>query len=257
MKSFFIKIIYPEKIIGKYFKKLNKQEKALLIYIILGGIFISCLIACNLIFLKFFSIKVELFNITFTQSVGLIAYPITFLITDLVSEIYGQKKAQYLVLSGIISSIIVFGLIYIANNLPAADFSNTMNQKVDDQTFNLVFGQFGVAMAASLFTYLVCQLIDIKIFHFLKKKTKGNYLWLRNNLSTISSQLIDTFLILFLLMILSPSEGLENINDVWKLFKNGFLFKVLIAAIDTVPLYIIVTKMRSYFNLKIGEEIKL
>ena len=52
-------------------------------------------------------------------------------------------------------------------------------------------------------------------------------------------------------------EGLENINDVWKLFKNGFLFKVLIAAIDTVPLYIIVTKMRSYFKLKIGEEIKL
>ena len=52
-------------------------------------------------------------------------------------------------------------------------------------------------------------------------------------------------------------EGLENINDVWKLFKNGFLFKVLIAAIDTVPLYIIVTKMRSYFKLKIGEENKL
>jgi len=254
MKSFLKNILYPEKII---FKKLSMKEKALLIYIILGGIFISCLIACNLIFLKFFSIEISLLNITFTQSVGLIAYPVTFLITDVVSEVYGKKKANYLVISGIISSILILGMIYIANLLPAADFSNPSNQKVDNQIFNLVFGQFGIAMAASLFTYLVCQLIDIKIFHFWKKKTKGKHLWLRNNFSTIFSQLIDTFLILFLLMVISPAEGLENLNDVWKLFKNGFLFKVLVAAIDTIPLYIIVKQMRSYFKLKIGEEIKL
>jgi len=254
MKSFLKNILYPEKII---FKKLNMKEKALLIYIILGGIFISCLIACNLIFLKFFSVEISLLNITFTQSVGLIAYPVTFLITDIVSEIYGKKKANYLVISGIISSIIILGVIYIANILPAAEFSNPSNQKVDNQIFHLVFGQFGVAMAASLFTYLVCQLIDIKIFHFWKNKTKGKHLWLRNNFSTIFSQLIDTFLILFLLMAISPAEGLENLNDVWKLFKNGFLFKVLVAAIDTIPLYIIVRQMRSYFKLQIGEEIKL
>ena len=254
MKSFLKNILYPEKII---FKKINIKEKALLIYSILGGIFISCLITCNLIFLKFFSVKIEFLDFTFTQSVGLIAYPITFLITDIVSEIYGKKKATYLVLSGIISSIIVLGLIYISNLLPAADFSNPTNQKVDDQTFNLVFGQFGLAMTASLFTYLVCQLIDIKIFHFWKKKTKGKYLWLRNNFSTISSQLIDTFLILFLLMTLSPSKGLDNMNDVWQLFKNGFLFKMFIALIDTIPLYIIVTLMRKNFKLKIGEEIKI
>ena len=111
-------------------------------------------------------------------------------------------------MSGIISSVIILGLIYIADILPAAEFSKPSNQKVDDETFNLVFGQFGVAMIASLFTYLICQLIDIKIFHYLKKKTKGKYLWLRNNFSTISSQLIDTFLILFLLMTLTPAEGL-------------------------------------------------
>tara|TARA_S200000501_G_scaffold108303_1_gene101685 strand:- start:719 stop:1483 length:765 start_codon:yes stop_codon:yes gene_type:complete len=254
MKTILKKLLYPEKLI---FKKLNINEQALLVYIIFSGIFIACLIACNLIFLKFFSVKINYLNITFTQSVGLIAYPITFLITDVVSELYGRKKANYLVISGIISSIIILGLIYVADILPAADFSNPSNNKVDNQTFNLVFGQFGVAMAASLFTYLICQLIDIKIFHYLKKKTKGKYLWLRNNFSTISSQLVDTFLILFLLMILTPAEGLENINDVLKLFKNGFLFKISIAAIDTIPLYIIVKKMRSHFNLKEGEEIKL
>ena len=236
---------------------MKENNQALLLYIILTGVFISCLITCNLIFLKFFSIKINFLNITFTQSVGLIAYPITFLITDVVSEIYGRKKANYLVLSGIISSIIVLGLIFIADYLPAADFSDPKYNKVNDKVFNLVFGQFGTAMAASLFTYLVCQLIDIRLFHFWKKLTKGKYLWLRNNFSTITSQLFDTFLILFLLMTFSPEEGLQNWNDLKKLFINGFLFKIIVALIDTIPLYLIVNFIRKKFNLNIGEEIKL
>ena len=155
---------------------MKKKNKALLIYVILSGIFISCLITCNLIFLKFFSININFLNFTFTQSVGLIAYPITFLITDVVSEIYGKKKANYLVLSGIISSMIALGLIFLADLLPAANWSNPENNKVNDEVFHLVFGQFGIAMTASLFTYLVCQLIDIRIFHFWKKLTKGKHL---------------------------------------------------------------------------------
>lgn len=236
---------------------MNLKNQALLIYILLSGIFISCLISCNLIFLKFFSLKISFLNITFTQSVGLIAYPITFLVTDIVSEIYGRKKANFLVISGIISSIVVLGLIFIADFLPAANWSIPENKKVDDEIFHLVFGQFGIAMAASLFTYLVCQLIDIRIFHFWKKLTKGKYLWLRNNFSTITSQLVDTFLILFLLMSLSPEEGLQNWSDLKKLFLNGFLFKILVALIDTIPLYLLVNLLRKKFNLKHGEEVKL
>ena len=231
-------------------------NQAWLTYVILSGVFIACLITCNLIFLKFFSLNIPLLNLTFTQSVGLIAYPITFLITDIISEIYGQKKANYLIFAGIISSIIVLGLVYVADSLPAADFSTPQYQKVDNETFTLVFGQFGVAMAASLFTFLVCQLVDIQIFHFWKKKTKGKYLWLRNNFSTIFSQLIDTFLILFLLMMLAPEKGLENWSDIWFLFINGFLFKILIALIDTPIIYICVFYLRKKFKLELGEELK-
>ena len=236
---------------------MNLKNQALLIYILLSGIFISCLISCNLIFLKFFSLKISFLNITFTQSVGLIAYPITFLVTDIVSEIYGKKKANFLVISGIISSIVVLGLIFIADFLPAANWSIPENKKVDDEIFHLVFGQFGIAMAASLFNYLVCQLVDIRIFHFWKKLTHGKHLWLRNNFSTITSQLVDTFLILFLLMTLSPEKGLENWSDLKILFINGFLFKILVALIDTIPLYICVKYLRNKFNLKMGEEINL
>ena len=236
---------------------MKQRNQALLLYIILTGIFISCLISCNLIFLKFFSLEIKFLNITFTQSVGLIAYPITFLITDIVSEVYGRKKANFLVLSGIFSSVIVPGLIFLADYLPAASFSNPENKKVNDEIFHLVFGQFGIAMAASLFTYLVCQLVDIRIFHFWKKLTHGKHLWLRNNFSTITSQLVDTFLILFLLMTLSPEKGLENWSDLKILFINGFLFKILVALIDTIPLYICVRYLRNKFNLKMGEEVNL
>tara|TARA_X000001036_G_C20617620_1_gene781674 strand:- start:44 stop:757 length:714 start_codon:yes stop_codon:yes gene_type:complete len=236
---------------------MNNKINSLLIYVILCGIFISCLIAANLIFLKFFELNITFLNITFTQSVGLLAYPITFLITDIVSEIYGQRKANYLVISGIISSIIVLFLIYVADSVPAASFSLPENDKVDNATFSLVFGQFGVAMAASLFTFLVCQLIDIRIFHFWKKLTNGKYLWLRNNFSTIASQLVDTFLILFLLMTLNPETGLENWSDLKLLFINGFIFKIIVALIDTPLLYISVYLFRNKFNLGVNEELEI
>ena len=229
---------------------MKEKNQALLLYIILTGIFISCLVTCNLIFLKFFSIKINFLNLTFNQSVGLIAYPVTFLITDVISEVYGQKKANFVVISGIISSIIILGIMYLAEIAPA-----DLNSPVDNETFSLVFGEFGIAMAASLFTYLVCQLIDIRIFHFWKKLTKGKHLWLRNNLSTIFSQLIDTFLILFLLMTLTGYP--ENWPALKKLFINGFLFKMIVALIDTPIIYIFVITIRKKFNLNVGEEIKL
>tara|TARA_B100001758_G_C18381768_1_gene597645 strand:+ start:877 stop:1566 length:690 start_codon:yes stop_codon:yes gene_type:complete len=229
---------------------MKEKNQALLLYIILTGIFISCLVTCNLIFLKFFSIKINFLNLTFNQSVGLIAYPVTFLITDVISEVYGQKKANFVVISGIISSIIILGIMYLAEIAPA-----DLNSPVDNETFSLVFGEFGIAMAASLFTYLVCQLIDIRIFHFWKKLTHGKHLWLRNNLSTIFSQLIDTFLILFLLMTLTGYP--ENWPALKKLFINGFLFKMTVALIDTPIIYIFVITIRKKFNLNVGEEIKL
>ena len=228
---------------------MGNTQTGLMLYVILSGIFIACLITSNLIFLKFFTLEITLLgNFKFTQSVGLLAYPVTFLITDIISEIYGQRKANYLVISGIISSMIILGIIYIAEILPA-DPKSTVN----NTTFSLVFGQFGVAMAASLFTYLTCQLIDIQIFHFWKKKTKGKHLWLRNNFSTIFSQLIDTFLILFLLMTFTGFP--DNWNQLMKLFINGFLFKVLIALIDTPIIYLCVFILRSKFDLEIGEEL--
>ena len=209
--------------------------------------FIAALVASNLIFQKFFSWNpFGWFN--FELSVGILPYPITFLITDIISEIYGRKKANQVVIAGIFASFFSMGIILIANYTSAID-----NSPVTNELFSKVFGLSPIAVLASMLAYLFAQFIDIRIFHFWKRKTNGKHLWLRNNFSTFSSQFIDTLTVVTLLC----SFGVLP----WSLFKtlllSGFLFKIIIAFLDTPILYFIVYLFRSRFNLKIGEEIKL
>ncbi len=215
------------------------------IYLILAGMFIAALVASNLIFQKFFYWNpFGLYR--FEISVGILPYPITFLITDIISEIYGKKKANRVVIAGIIASIFSMLIIYIANEVPAIE-----NSPVNDATFTHVFGLSPIAVLASMMAYLFAQFIDIRIFHFWKKKTNGKHLWLRNNFSTFTSQFIDT---LTVLALLCSFEILP-----WSMFSglliSGFLFKIIIAALDTPILYIAVYAFRKRFGLKIGEEI--
>ena len=214
------------------------------IYLILVGIFITSLIVSNLIFQKFF--KLDLFGIQFELSVGIIFYPITFLVTDVVSEIFGKNKANKMVITGIIASLFCLFIVYLANYLPATEWS-----PVDNNTFKLVFGNTSLAVGASMFAYLCAQFIDIKIYHFWKQLTKSKHLWLRNNLSTIPSQFLDTFLILFLLC----SGGAIDWSRFTNLFFQGFLFKIIIALIDTPIIYLCVLLLRKKFKLAIGEEL--
>lgn len=217
------------------------------IYLILAGMFIAALVASNLIFQKFFYWN-PFGWFRFEISVGILPYPITFLITDIISEIYGKKKANQVVVAGIIASIFSMGIIYVANQVPATDWS-----PVNNDTFTHVFGLSPVAVLASMMAYLFAQFIDIRIFHFWKVKTKGKHLWLRNNFSTFSSQLIDTLTVLLLLC----SFGVIEWEFFGKLLLSGFLFKIIIAALDTPILYIVVYAFRQKFRLKVGEEIDL
>ena len=214
------------------------------IYLILVGLFITSLVVSNLIFQKFFYLNI--LGINFQLSVGIIFYPITFLVTDVVSEIFGKKKANQMVISGIVSSIFCLGIIYIANYLPSTKWS-----PVNNETFNLVFGNTSLAVGASMLAYLCAQLIDIRIYHFWKKITKGKHLWLRNNASTFCSQFLDTFLILFLLC----SGGAINWDKFSVLFIYGFIFKIIIAVLDTPIIYCVVYYLRSKFQLKTNEEL--
>lgn len=233
---------------------MNIKDKLLAqrIYLLLGALFITSLVVSNLIFQKFFywyPFDIEIFGTKlFEISVGILPYPITFLITDLISEIYGKKKANQVVVIGIFASIFSVLIVYIANSVPATEWS-----PVNDALFTNVFGQTILAVGASMMAYLLAQFFDIQIYHFWKRLTKGKHLWLRNNFSTFLSQFVDTFTVLMLLC----SFGIIDWDKFYGLLIAGFLFKVFIALIDTPFLYLGVYLFRKRFNLKINEEISL
>jgi len=227
--------------------KTSQKLLAYKVYLTLAALFITSLVVSNLIFQKFFSW--DFFGIyTFEISVGILPYPITFLVTDLISEIYGKKKANQVVIAGIFASFFSLLIIYVSDMVPATSWS-----PVDDTIFTKVFGLSILAVFSSMIAYLLAQFVDIRIYHFWKKMTKGRHLWLRNNFSTITSQFLDTFSVLFLLCSFGVIE--------WKLFTilllNGFLFKVMVALLDTPILYIAVYYIKKLFNLEIAEEINL
>ena len=222
------------------------------LYLILGLLFITSLVVSNLIFKKFFyyyPLELSIWNIKlFEISVGILPYPVTFLITDLISEIYGKKKANEVVVGGIFASFFAMAIIYIANAVPATEWS-----PVSDELFSTVFGSTAIAVMASMMAYLFAQFVDIQIYHYWKRITKGKHLWFRNNCSTFLSQFVDTATVLLLLCFFGEID--------WSLFRGlllaGFLFKVIIAALDTPFLYLGVFIFRKRFCLKINQEIEL
>ena len=230
----------------------QKIELAKNIYLLLASLFITSLVVSNLIFQKFFywyPLDLNIFgNHLFELSVGILPYPLTFLITDLISEIYGKKKANQVVVTGIFASFFSMAILLIANRVPAIE-----NSPIDDLTFNKVFALSPIAVLASMIAYLLAQFVDIRIYHFWKKLTRGKMLWLRNNFSTFSSQLIDTILVVGLLSFFDVLEW----SLFWGLVISGFLFKVLVAALDTPILYFFVNIFRKTFDLKPEDELEI
>ncbi|MFC1481867.1 queuosine precursor transporter [Candidatus Neomarinimicrobiota bacterium] len=215
------------------------------LYLIFAAIFIAALVTSNLIFQKFFTWSP--FGVfTFEISVGILPYPITFLVTDIISEIYGRQRANQIVISGFFASLFVMGIVLVADAAAQTAWS-----PVDAATFHQVFGLFGPAVLASMTAYLVAQFIDIRVYHFWKRFTDGRHLWLRNNGSTIFSQFIDTVLVVLLLCL----AGAIDWSRFWTLVGNGFLFKMLVALADTPLLYLAVYYLRKKLGITGTEEV--
>ena len=233
---------------------MSQEDKALArkIYLYLAALFITSLVVSNLIFQKFFfwyPMEMSLFGVRlFELSVGILPYPITFLITDLISEIYGQKRANEVVVAGIFASIFSVGILLVASAAPAIPAS-----PIDNETFRQVFSLSPLAVLASMIAYLTAQFIDIRIYHFWKNYTQGKHLWLRNNFSTFASQIIDSSVVILLLCLF----GVLPWSLFWGLSLSSIVFKVFVAAIDTPFLDFFVALFRRRFQLKQGEEISI
>ncbi|MCY4629075.1 MAG: queuosine precursor transporter [Acidobacteria bacterium] len=218
------------------------------VFLTLAAVFIAALIACNLIFRKFFVWEIPALgliglNPQMELSVGILAYPVTFICTDVLSEFYGRRRVSQLVTAGFFASVFVVGLVMLSNWLPAAGWS-----AVDDATFDLVFGIQGVAVTASMCAYLGAQYLDIRLFHYWKRRTAGRHLWLRNNASTFTSQLVDTILVNTVLAFLGAEE--ITMERLPVLIANGVVFKWFVAVVDTPLVYGAVWFMKNRLGIQ-------
>jgi uncharacterized integral membrane protein (TIGR00697 family) len=158
---------------------------------------------------------------------GVIAYSLTFLVTDTICEVWGKRTANYVVLAGFITLSIVFFLIWVAIRLPGAVFWK------DAGAYNTVLNQGLRIIIGSLAAYIVSQFHDVWSFHFWRKLTRARHLWLRNNLSTMASQLIDT--VVFILVAFAGT-GAPVFTMIW----GQYVAKIIIAAADTPVVYLLV-----------------
>lgn len=197
-------------------RKLNKLN-------MLNGFFIMSLLVANVVASK----VVNLYGLIVPSAV--VAYAITFLCTDVIGELYGKEEANNTVKLGFITQVFSLILIALAIKLPPAIFMIEYSQ-----VFSQVLGQSLRVVSASLIAYLISQANDVFIFHKLKEKTNGKYKWLRNNLSTMISQFIDT-----VIFITIAFYGV--VPNLWLMVVSQYLVKFILALLDT-PFFYLLTK---------------
>lgn len=230
-----------------------------LLFLSLSGVFLTSLVLGNVIgttkFVTIFTMDLPdwLEAITpemvqdsgiYTMSVpvGVIAYPFTFLATDLISELYGRKKAQLVVWVGFAMNIFMLFLMSVNHWLP-----NTSGVSGGLNLFEGVYEFMIGNTIASMIAYLIAQTVDVRLFHFWKNLTKGKHLWLRNNASTTVSQLVDSTAILSILyMAGNLGDEVTTIGALVILIINSYLFKFFFALFDTPLFYLGVHYLKDF-----------
>jgi len=198
---------------------------------ILLGVFITALVLANVLGSKITTI----FGIV--TSVGIFAYPITFLVTDAIEEVRGKKVSQVFIYVGFVALLLSVVLVWIGIKMPPASFY------ASNESYVTVFGNSIRIIIASMVAFLISQTHDIWAFNFWKQKTNGRFLWLRNNLSTIGSQLIDTALFTFIAFYQMTPEF--TVVRIFQMIIPYWLLKVGFAFMDTPFVYLLVKWLRS------------
>lgn len=211
-------------------------------YLLLAALFISALITCNLIANKF--VSVDLGFRKFVISAGVLPYPVTFLITDILSEFYGRNKTHRVVLAGFAASLFTLVIISLGRYYHAIPES-----RVSDSLYATMFNNSARLIFASMLAYLIAQYVDVVLYHFWKRLTGGRMLWLRNNGSTIFSQLVDTVLVVGVIF-----AGEIPFGTMLDYMADGWMFKALVALADTPILYVVVFFVRRRHGLAPGQE---
>lgn len=195
----------------------------------LNGAFVGLLILSNILAVKLFSISEWA-----VLPAAVIVYVFTFPITDTIAEVYGKEAARQTVTAGFITQLCALAFIFFAIHLPAAPFF------ADQESFEAIFSAGFRVTLASLISYFISQNLDVTIFHKLKERHGESRLWLRNNASTMTSQLVDTSI-----FITIAFYGTMPVGALLGMIATQYVFKLLVAAADTPLVYLLVKLCRS------------
>lgn len=229
------------------------------LFLVLSSVFITALLLGNLIgttkFIHLFSLQLPNWFLPLVPAMvrdgntwsmivpaGLIAFPATFLATDLISELFGQRKAQLVVWVGFGVNSFMIVLMTINFYLPDA-----VGVSAGLHLFDGIYSYMVGNTVASMLAYLVAQTIDVRLFHFWKQKTRGRHLWLRNNASTMVSQLVDSTAIISILYFSGKlGDSVIGLSAVVILIINSYIFKFFAALLDTPVIYLLVAWLKDF-----------
>lgn len=235
------------------------HERRERVFLVLASFFICAMTMLNILgvsrFLDF-SFDILGVHIPVLLAVGVLPYPLTFLCTDFISELYGRKRARLLVWLGFAMNVFI-ALFLWAGGLqhPESGLGPDGLPPTDDYTFAFYrIRQFTLGLvAASMVAYLSAQMIDVYMFHFWKRMTRGRHLWLRNNGSTLVSQFVDSFAVMTLTHFgaggLPVDETLPLWPQLWTFIFSAYIFKLLAALVDTGPFYLGTAWLSRYLQI--------
>lgn len=250
---------------------MNHHSKESKLFIILGCFFITNAILAEFIGVKIFSVEeslgfkkfdINLFgvnNLSFNMSAGVLNWPFVFIMTDIINEYYGIKGVKFLSYLAVILIIFAFFMVGFAIILQPADFwlmqvvnGESLNM---DNAFNTIFGQGMWIIVGSITAFLIGQIADVNIFHRIKKITGEKSLWLRATGSTVVSQLIDSFVVIFIAFYINPQY-----NWSWQMVAAiglvNYTYKFIVALLMTPFLYLIHGFIDKFLGKDLSEKLR-
>jgi uncharacterized integral membrane protein (TIGR00697 family) len=224
------------------------NDKRNFLLFVLWGFFITNAMIAEVIGVKVIDLGTDFIPDFFLMSVGILPWPIVFLTTDIINEFYGKAVVRRLSLITACLIAYAFLIIYCAISIPADDKIG-----VRDESFNEIFGQSGWIILGSIVAFLSSQLIDAFVFWMVREKTGGKMIWLRATGSTAVSQLIDTFVVLYIGFVI---PGKMSFGVYLNAALTGYSVKLLIAVMLTPLIYVGHKMVKSYLGDKLSDEIK-
>ena len=239
----------------------TEQNKRNNIFFILSGIFITNAIIAEILGTKIFEFD---FILNFNMSVGVIIWPVVFITTDIINEYFGKKGIKKISYFTILLIIYVFIIIYMSTKLTPNNYWLNINN-VDnhgnpfniDYAYNIIFLQSTGIIIGSIIAFLIAQILDVIVFHKLKKMTKGKFIWLRATGSTLISQFIDSFVVLFIAFyLLAPNDKVWSLSQVFSVGFDNYTFKFIIAILITPLIYLVHYLIDNYMGEVLAKKCK-